>query len=57
MDIFIKHGEKLPSGGYEVSHGTVVVSVRQGAGDLLWTGATSPSDMAEDLQKILKEDA
>ncbi len=56
MDIFIKHGEKLPSGGYEVSHGTVVVSVREGEGDLVWTGATSPSDMAEDLQKILKED-
>ncbi len=56
MDIFIKHGQKLASGGYEVSHGTVVVSVREGAGDLLWTGGTSPSDMAEDLQKILKED-
>ncbi len=57
MDIFIKQGQKLPSGGYEVDHSTVVVSVRQGAGDLVWTGATSPSDMAEDLQQILKEDA
>jgi protein SCO1/2 len=57
MDIFVKHGQKLPSGGYEVDHSTVVVSVRQGAGDLVWTGATSPSDMAEDLQKILKEDS
>jgi len=57
MDIFIKHGRKLPSGGYEVNHSTVVVSVRRGAGDLVWTGATSPSDMAEDLHKILKEDA
>ena len=56
MDIFIKRGAKLPSGGYEVDHATVVVSVRQGAGDLVWTGATSPSDMAEDLQQILKED-
>ena len=26
---------------------------RQGAGDLLWSGATSPADMAEDLEKIL----
>jgi protein SCO1/2 len=57
MDVYIKHGQKLPSGGYEVDHSTVVVSVRQGTGDFLWTGATSPSDMAEDLQKILKEDA
>ena len=29
MDIFIKHGQKLASGGYEVNHGTVVVAVRR----------------------------
>jgi protein SCO1/2 len=57
MDIFIKKGQKLPSGGYEVDHSTVVVSVRKAAGDLVWTGATSPSDMAVDLAKILEEDA
>jgi protein SCO1/2 len=57
MDIFIKKGEKLPSGGYEVDHSTVVVAVRKAAGDLVWTGATSPSNMAEDLKKILEEDA
>jgi protein SCO1/2 len=57
MDIFIKKGQKLPSGGYEVDHSTVVVAVRHAAGDLVWTGATSPSDMAADLHKILKDDA
>jgi protein SCO1/2 len=57
MDIFVKKGQKLPSGGYEVNHSTVVVSLRQAAGDLVWTGATSPSDMATDLHKILKADA
>jgi protein SCO1 len=53
MDVFIKKGEKLPSGGYAVDHSTVVVAVDQGAGDLVWTGGTSPADMAEDLDKIL----
>jgi len=57
MDIEISKGQKLPSGGYEVDHSTVVVSVHHGAGDLVWTAPTSPSDMAEDLRKILKEDA
>jgi protein SCO1 len=57
MDIFIKHGHRLASGGYEVDHGTVVVSVRKAEGDLVWTAATSPSEMAEDLQMILEEDA
>lgn len=57
MDVLIKKGRKLPSGGYEVDHSTVVVSVRGGEGDLVWTGATSPSDMAADLEKILEADA
>ncbi len=51
MDVFIKKGEKLPSGGYAVDHSTVVVAVDHGAGDLVWTGATSPADMAEDLEQ------
>ena len=53
MDIFIKKGHKLPSGGYAVDHSTVVVAVHHGAGDLVWTGATSPAHMAEDLEQIL----
>ena len=55
MDVLIKEGRKLPSGGYEVDHSTVVVSVRGGRGDLVWTGATSPAEMAEDLGKLLEE--
>ncbi len=56
MDVFIKKGKKLPSGGYEVDHSTVVVSVRGGRGDLVWTGSTSPAEMAEDLEQILAAD-
>ena len=51
-----RRAQKLPSGGYEVDHSTVVVAVHKGAGDLVWTGATSPADMAEDLEKILAAD-
>jgi len=57
MKIFIEHGRKLPSGGYDVAHGTVVVAVEHGAGDLVWTAGTSPADMAEDLGKILAADS
>jgi protein SCO1 len=53
LKVFIKKGEKLPSGGYAVDHSTSVVAVDHGAGDLLWTGSTSPANMAEDLDKIL----
>jgi protein SCO1/2 len=57
LGIDIMKGDKLPSGGYEVSHTTNVVSVRGGEGDLVWTASTSPSDIAEDLEKILEADS
>jgi len=57
MGVFIKKGQKLPSGGYEVDHTANVISVDHGAGDLVWTASTSQSDMAADLEKILKADA
>jgi protein SCO1/2 len=57
MGLDVMKGQKLPSGGYEVDHTTNVISVRGGKGDLVWTASTSPSDIAEDLEKILKADA
>jgi protein SCO1/2 len=57
MGVYIKKGQKLPSGGYEVDHTANVISVHAGTGDLVWTASTSQSDMAADLEKILKADA
>jgi protein SCO1/2 len=57
MGIDILHGQKLPSGGYEVDHSANVVAVRHGIGDLIWTASTSPSDIASDLRQVLKADA
>ncbi len=56
MGIDILAGQKLPSGGYEVEHTTNVIAVRAGKGDLVWTASTSPTDMADDLKKLLEED-
>ena len=57
MGVDIKKGQRLPSGGYEVDHTANVISVAGGQGDLLWTAGTSQSDMAADIEKILKADA
>jgi protein SCO1 len=57
MGVYIKKGQRLPSGGYEVDHTANVISVEGGKGDLLWTAGTSQSDMAADIEKILKADA
>ena len=57
LGIDIMKGKKLASGGYEVEHTTNVIAVRAAQGDLVWTAATSPSQIADDLKKILKADA
>jgi protein SCO1/2 len=57
MGVFIKKGQKLPSGGYEVDHTANVIAVLGGKGDVVWTAGTSQSDMAADLKKLLKADA
>jgi protein SCO1/2 len=53
LGIEVAKGQKLPDGGYEVTHTTNVTDVVAGRGDLVWTASTSPSDMATDLRKVL----
>jgi protein SCO1 len=56
MGIEVTKGQKLPDGGYEVQHTTNVIAVHDAKGDLVWTAATSPEDLAVDLRKILRTD-
>jgi protein SCO1/2 len=52
----IEKGPKLPSGGYEVTHGTPVLGVTpDGAVPVLWTEGTSAAKLAEDIDMILTE--
>ena len=52
----IEKGEKLPSGGYEVRHGTPVLGVTaDGRVPVVWTEGTSAAKLAEDIQVILTE--
>ena len=56
MSIYVKKGAKLPGGGYEVDHTAAVIGVHGGSGDIVWTAATSPGEIAGDLSKLLKAD-
>jgi protein SCO1 len=52
----IEKGPKLPSGGYEVTHGTPILGVTpDGAVPVLWTEGTSAAKLAEDIDTILTE--
>jgi protein SCO1/2 len=54
LGVPIQKGARLPSGGYEVSHGTQVVGMLpRGTAPVVWTEGTSPADIAADLTTIL----
>ena len=56
VHVGIERGAKLPSGGYEVNHGTPILGVTpDGAVPILWTEGTSAQKLAEDIQVILSE--
>lgn len=53
LGVYIRQGERLPSGGYEVEHGASVTAVRGGAAPLVWTPGVSPGAMAADIHRLL----
>lgn len=54
LKVFIEKGKRLPSGGYDVTHGTVVYGVQGKDARLAWNQDTSPSEMSADIIKLLK---
>ncbi|MCH1868311.1 SCO family protein [Nocardioides sp. CFH 31398] len=55
FSIFFEKGEKLPSGGYDVAHGSYVAAVD---GDdrvpVVWDEQTSAAELAEDVSALLE---
>ena len=56
LGVFIKKGQRLPSGGYEVSHTTSVIAVGgHDTAPLVWSATVSPSELATDIHALLKK--
>jgi len=56
LGVPIEKGAKLPSGGYEVAHGTQIVAVDdRDRSPIVWTEGTSANHLAEDLAALLAE--
>lgn len=56
VGVEITEGDKLPSGGYAVAHGTQVLGVVPGgSAPLVWTQGTSSKDLADDIVHALTE--
>jgi protein SCO1 len=56
LGVSIEKGAKLPTGGYDVAHGTQLVGVLpDGTAPLIWTQGTAPADLAEDITAVLDD--
>ncbi len=56
LGIAVEQGDTLPSGGYEVTHGTQVVAIDAANGGIAyWDAEVSSSQLAADIQHLLSE--
>lgn len=56
LGVEIQKEPTLPSGGYEVGHGSQIVAVDDtDRSPIVWTEGTSPDQLAEDLTSLLEE--
>lgn len=57
LGVGVTQGERLPSGGYDVTHGTTITAVdADDRGTVYWSEATSSADFAADIHSLLDED-
>ena len=58
LAVAVDQGEKLPSGGYEVTHGTQVTAINHADKvPVVWTQGTSAGEFAADIRTLLTEES
>jgi protein SCO1/2 len=56
LGVAVDKGAKMPSGGYEVNHGTQIVAVDESdRSPIVWTEGTPADHLAEDLSALLDQ--
>jgi protein SCO1 len=56
LAVAVEQGHQLPSGGYDVTHGTSVLAIDGGDEvPILWTQGTSATQFASDVHQLLEE--
>jgi protein SCO1/2 len=56
LGVGITHGDKLPSGGFDVTHGTTITGIDQDdEGTIYWGEDTSSADFAADIHTLLND--
>ncbi len=58
LAVAVEKGEKLPSGGFAVAHGTQVIAISaDDRAHVVWNDETSAADFADDIATLLDEGA
>ena len=57
LKVYIEKGQKLPSGGYDVSHTTEVFGVVGDQARVAWGQDTSPAELSADIIRLLRSDS
>jgi protein SCO1/2 len=58
LGVGITQGERLPSGGYEVTHGATITGIdADDQGSVFWRESTSSADFAADIHRLLNDEA
>lgn len=56
LGVGVEKGEVLPSGGYDITHGTTITGIdADDGGSVYWSQETSSSDFAEDIHTLLND--
>ena len=56
LGVGVEKGERLPSGGYDITHGTTITGIdADDEGYVYWSQDTSSSDFAEDIHTLLND--
>jgi protein SCO1/2 len=56
LGVGITEGEKLPTGGYDVTHGTTITAIdADDQGSIYWSETTSSADFAADIHTLLND--
>jgi protein SCO1/2 len=56
LAVAVEQGERLPSGGYEVTHSTQVTAIDdRDRVPILWTQGTSSAQFADDIHRLLED--
>jgi protein SCO1 len=56
LGVGVTQGEKLPTGGYDVTHGTTITGIdADDEGSVYWSETTSSADFAADIHTLLDD--